>query len=90
MPEILDVLGSPMSQLDGHTPHWGIDVQWYLDTKGGQRCIERRGPIALPARLPNMTPSGLYMCKFKKYYVSSAQMTSPPQKKKTLNKPMQL
>lgn len=61
MPNILDLPGFLIFQLDGAPSHWVIDVRSYLDTKLPYRGIGRRGPIGWLARAPDFNPSEFFM-----------------------------
>lgn len=48
-------------QHDGAPPHYHREVRAYLDQEFGERWIGRGGPIAWPARSPDLTPLDFFL-----------------------------
>ena len=53
-------------QQDGAPPHWGLQMRRALDRHFPDRWIGRGGPIAWPARSPDITPLDFFMWGFVK------------------------
>lgn len=48
-------------QQDGAPPHWGLNVQGYLDHTFQNRWIGQGGPTEWPPRSPDLTPLDLFL-----------------------------
>ena len=56
-------------QQDGAPPHWGLRVRGRLDAQFPNKWIGRGGPIAWPARSPDITPCDFSLWGFVKHRV---------------------
>jgi len=54
---------------DGAPAHWGTQVREYLDACFPETWIGRDGPIAWPARSPDINPLDYYLWGFVKHMV---------------------
>lgn len=67
---VLHEVGHPLLfQQDGAPPHWTIPVRNWLDFWFPQRWIGRSGPIAWPARSPDLTPLDYFLWGYLKHKV---------------------
>lgn len=57
----LRILTSGYFQQDGAPPHYSLAVRNYLDDTFGRRWIGRAGPLAWPARSPDLTPCDFWL-----------------------------
>lgn len=64
-------------QLDGAPPHYAHIVRNFLDAKYPDRWIGRGGPVAWPARSPNLTSPDFYLWGFLKNVVFAEEPTTP-------------
>lgn len=53
-------------QQDGAPAHYHHQVRQYLDNWMGNRWIGRRGPVAWPARSPDLTPLDFFSVGLRK------------------------
>ena len=56
-------------QHDGAPPHFGVNVRQYLDQRFPQRWIGRGGPVAWPARSPDLNPLDFFLWGYLKSLV---------------------
>lgn len=56
-------------QQDGAPAHYHHQVRQYLDNWMGNRWIGRRGPVAWPARSPDLTPLDFFLWGYVKQEV---------------------
>jgi len=66
-----------MFQLDGAPPHFANDVREWLDGVFPGRWIGRAGPVAWPARSPDLTPLDFYLWGHLKAVVYEVPTTTP-------------
>lgn len=60
-PKLRDYPDSMLFQQDGAPPHYAVTVRQYLDRKLPNRWIGRGGPIAWPARSPDLTACDYFL-----------------------------
>jgi len=60
-PKVRDYPDNWLFQQDGAPPHFALPVRAYLDSKLPNRWIGRAGPIAWPARSPDLTPCDYFL-----------------------------
>ena len=62
-------------QLDGAAPHYALIVRNYLNDLFPNRWIRRGGPVAWPARSPDLTSPDFYLWGYLKNVVYQEQPT---------------
>lgn len=67
---------APSGKSHGAPSHWGTDVRWNLDTKVPRRWIGTGGPLAGPARSPELTALDSLICGYVKNDVVPLQIQS--------------
>lgn len=79
----LEVIRKIWLQLDGAPPHFSRQVRDYLNDSFGNQWIGRGGPVAWPARSPDLTKLDFFLWGFVKEKV---YQTNPTTKEDMVNR----
>lgn len=69
-----DVRNNLIFMQDGAAPHWAIRVRNFLNQEWENRWIGRGGPIAWPARSPDLNPCDFFLWSYIKSHVYRGNM----------------